>query len=104
LKVCSNLEIIWKIGKTNQPHELISSGGPLAQHCCVSKPLGLAGLPAPGERPRDTRAGAGRQPMTLATLLTSTLMQQRSLAPAVLAAKEGGGCYGRGTVSWWHGF
>jgi hypothetical protein len=52
---------------------LISSGGPLAQHCCVSKPLGLAGLPTLGERPTDKRAGARRQPTTLAARLTSTL-------------------------------
>jgi hypothetical protein len=89
LEVCRSLQIIWKIGKTNQAHELISSGGPLAQHCCVSKPLGLAGLLAPGERPTDMRTGAGRQPTALAARLASMLTQQCSFAPAAMAAKEG---------------
>jgi hypothetical protein len=51
---------------------------PLAQHCCGSNPLGLAGRPASGERPTAPKARS-----------TRALAQQCPSAPAMLAANEG---------------
>jgi hypothetical protein len=79
---------------------LISSGWPLAQHCCISKPHGLAGLPAPVELPHRH---AGRR--WNAAHDTGGTLDQRAHAAVLACTGEAGNEIGGGAMAegMWHG-